>query len=132
MTAWDGEVLAADLFTADEQPAPGQPIRLRASHCTGCDRWEFPALQYCPACSGPVEEAKLSGQAVVAGVSAVLHAPPGALVEAPYTVALAAFPEGVAVLGVVTAPFEDVALGQSLQTVGMQVGSRVGYGYRPI
>jgi uncharacterized OB-fold protein len=48
----------------------------------------------------------------------------------PYTVALAAFPEGVAVLGVVTAALDDVPLGQRVETVAMLIGERLGYGFQ--
>jgi uncharacterized OB-fold protein len=121
------------LFTAGQLLADGAPVRLRASRCATCDRHEFPARDYCPSCGGPSEEAQLSSDAAVIGVTAVNHAPPGALLPVPYTVAVAAFPEGVAVLGVVPgASIADLRLGDRVRSVGMLVGEAVAYGWQPI
>jgi uncharacterized protein len=113
-----------------DTPAPGDVVRLRASYCVSCDRWEFPARSYCPTCSASPEERPLSSEAKVALTTAVLHQPPGALVEAPYTVALAEFPEGISIMGVVSdRAFEDVRIGQPLTTVAVQVGNSLGYAF---
>jgi uncharacterized OB-fold protein len=130
MTAAERDQLGAGLLAEEGLLRPGELVRLRASNCPACARWEFPALTYCPGCDGRPESSALSEQATVIGVTAVLHPPPGALVEVPYTVALAAFPEGVAVLGVVTAALGDVPLGQRVETVAMLIGERVGYGFQ--
>jgi uncharacterized OB-fold protein len=130
--------LAAELFTPGAAPEPGQPVRLRASRCQACGRWEFPARDYCPRCDedaaghgphGEVVADQLSSEAVVSGFTAILHAPPGALIQTPYTVVLAAHPEGVSVIGVLLAGFDEVTAGQAVHTVGLQVGDRVGFGY---
>jgi uncharacterized OB-fold protein len=125
-------MLDPTLFEPGADVIPDAPLRLRASHCSACGRWEFPARTYCPGCDGEVNDDALSATATVAGVTAVLHAPPGGQIDTPYTVALSTFPEGVSVLGVVLAPFDQVAIGQGIETVGMAVGERVGYGFRPV
>ena len=130
MTAAERDRLGEGLLAEDGPLEPGKVVGLRASHCPACARWEFPALAYCPGCDGRAEPSALSAQATVIGVTAVLHPPPGALVPVPYTVALAAFPEGVAVLGVVTAALDDVPLGQRVETVAMLIGERLGYGFQ--
>lgn len=113
-------------------PAAGEDALLRASRCSGCGRWEFPLRDYCPGCgSADVEERPLGPRARVVGTSAVLHPAPGSLVAAPYTVALAAFPEGISVLGVVEGTaFEDVALGADVVATVVDLEGRLGYQYR--
>lgn len=115
-------------------PGPGENARLRASHCLGCGRWEFPRRDYCPGCGGrDVHEQPLGPMAHVVGTSAVLHPPPGSLVEAPYTVALAAFPEGISILGVVQdRSFDDVALGADVVATTVELDGRLGYQYRVV
>jgi uncharacterized protein len=113
-------------------PKVGDDASLRASHCLSCGRWEFPYRDYCPGCgSQSVSDGALSSRARVIGTTAVLHQPPGALVEAPYTVALAAFPEGVSVLGLVQdVPFEDVPIDAEVVATVVELGGRLGYQYR--
>jgi uncharacterized protein len=113
-------------------PVVGQEALLRASSCPDCGRWEFPHRDYCPGCgSRDVVEGSLGPRARVVGTTAVLHPPPGALVETPYTVALAAFPEGVSVLGVVMdRGFDDVPLGVDVVTTVVELDGRTGYQYR--
>ena len=72
----------------------------------------------------------LSDEAVAAGFTAVSSAPPGGLVEVPYTVVAAAFPELVTILGVVSGGPVDV--GDPLRVVAMQVGDRIGFGFEPM
>ena len=73
----------------------------------------------------------LSSSATIRGFSAVLHQPPGALVQAPYAVALAAFPEGVAVLGTVDGQdYRALSIGDAVTTVAKEVGASIEYAYR--
>jgi uncharacterized OB-fold protein len=132
MTDSPVDTFEARLFVDDRPPVVGEPLRLQASRCPACVRWEFPALDYCPGCSGPVEIGALSNHARVGGFTAVLHAPPGAQVEVPYSVVFASFPEGVDILGVVNADVDQLDLGDKVETVGVQVGDRIGYGFRLI
>lgn len=106
------------------------PVQLVASRCPGCDRWEFPARTYCPACNGEAVPAQLGSSGRIRLFSAVLHQPPGALIDTPYAVALVDFPEGLSVLGVVTdARVEDLHIGQPVTTVGLSVADSVSYGF---
>jgi uncharacterized OB-fold protein len=113
-------------------PVVGQEALLRASSCAHCRRWEFPYRDYCPGCGGrDVVEGSLGPQARVVGTTAVLHPPPGAMVETPYTVALAAFAEGVSVLGVVMErSFDEVPLGAHVVATVVELDGRLGYQYR--
>ncbi|MCK5892605.1 OB-fold domain-containing protein [Aeromicrobium sp.] len=111
--------------------SPGSAVRLNASFCRDCDRWEFPARTYCPTCDQEPTTGPLSPTAEVIGHSAVLHQPPGSLIDAPYPVALASFPEGVAVLGVVEdAEVGEVAIGDQVETVARLVGDSIEYAFR--
>lgn len=111
-------------------PSAGDIVQLRASYCSECERWEFPARSYCPTCSATPVERPLGSEATVALCSAVLHQPPGALIEAPYTVALAAFPEGISIMGVVSdLAFDEIRIGQPLTTVAVALGDSLGYAF---
>lgn len=117
------------LFAGD--PTPGSSVLLIASYCAACDRWEFPSRDYCATCNVKPVEAPLSDQAQVEFVTAVLHQPPGALVQAPYAVVLAGFPEGVSVMGVVAdLDYEQIAPGDRVRVVAAQTGECIGYQFR--
>jgi uncharacterized OB-fold protein len=110
---------------------PGNQVFLKASFCGTCDRHEFPARAYCPTCDAHPVEVALSGRATIAGFSAVLHQPPGGMIETPYAIALAEFPEGVAILGTVQgADYRDLAIGDVVETVAREIGNSVEYTYR--
>ena len=47
----------------------------------------------------------------------------------PYTVAAAAFPEGVSILGVVAGDAASLRVGDPLRVVALEVGERVGFGF---
>lgn len=135
-----GRFLEPSLFVADAADVaavaavaaePGAPVRLRGSHCASCDRWEFPALTYCPICEGAVTAAPLSEFGRVGGVTAVLHAPPDVAIDVPYTVALVDFPEGLSVLGIVPGvSLERIDVGNRVRTVAAAVGPDIGYGFQ--
>lgn len=128
-----GRFLETTLFVADAPPEPGAPLQLRGSHCVACQRWEFPARSYCPTCDAAVTHAGLSASGRVAGLTAVLHAPPDVQIDVPYTVALVDFPEGISVLGVVPGlRFDEIEIGDPVSTVAMTVGTDIGYGFRPL
>jgi uncharacterized OB-fold protein len=122
--------LDARLFYRADVPEPGDPVQLAASRCRHCARFEFPVHPVCPVCRSGVDTVPLSTTAVVDGFTTVSAPPPGGLVEAPYTVAAAAFPEGIAVLGVVVGPEDDLQMGDPLTVVAMAVGERTGFGFR--
>jgi len=127
------EVLSAGLLATTSVPEPGTIVALAASACGTCGRHEFPVRDDCPACGAAMTPTPLSTSALVAGFTAVNHPPPGAAIEAPYTVAVGAFPEGVAILGpVVGAAFDELAIGDAIETVALDVGSRIGYGFRVV
>lgn len=116
-----------------DEPVPGAPNRLRASRCCVCERVEFPAADQCPACGASTEPMPLSGQARLGPRTAVLHAPPGALVSTPYVVGVARFPEGISVLGLVDAPsLESTATGDAIDVIAYEpTTGLVTYGFRP-
>ena len=123
--------LAPGLIEGDETVDPGTTVQLTSSWCPPCDRYEFPFRASCPGCGGETESRSLSSQAILTGFTAVNHALPGALVEAPYVVAIAAFPEGISILGtVVGAEYGELSLGGRVRTVAVDVGGNVGYGYQ--
>ena len=59
------------------------------------------------------------------------HPPPGGLVPVPYAVAVADFPEGISILGLVSnaGTAEELELGDEVQTVAAQVGDKIGYAF---
>jgi uncharacterized OB-fold protein len=74
-------------------------LALRGSRCTSCRRAEFPARSICPACQSPSDPFPLGPHARLGSATSVLHAPPGAQVTVPYTVAVARFDGNLSVLG---------------------------------
>jgi uncharacterized OB-fold protein len=114
-----------------ETAAVGSLVALVTSRCTACGRHEFPSRERCPACRSATTAALLSTTASVAGYTSVSHPPPGAAVDVPYAVVIAAFPEGVSVLGrVVGAGYPELARGTKVDTVAAEVGDDLGYAYR--
>jgi uncharacterized OB-fold protein len=62
----------------------------------------------------------------------VLHPPPGGLVEVPYLVGVARFPEGISILGVVTGASQTPPQGTPVDTVAMALpNGRLTYAFRP-
>lgn len=114
-----------------ESAASGSIVALSVSKCTTCGRHEFPHRDRCPSCRSSSAPVLLSTTARVTGFTSVSHPPPGALVEVPYAVAIAAFPEGVSVLGrVVGVGLDELAIGDAVDTVAAEVGDGIGYAYR--
>lgn len=118
------------LFAADQVIEPGRPVHLGASRCPTCGRHEFPARESCPVCRSVTSPAALSTDGVVIGVTAVNHPAPGAMIEAPYVVAVGSVPEGVAILGVMLdVELAMVRIGDRVRSVAIRVGDAVGYGW---
>jgi len=113
---------------------PGSPVRLLAGRCAACGRVEFPRPTTCPSCAGDIEKVPLSDRPTLAGFTSVLHPPPGALVATPYHVGVAAFPEGISVLGLLVGVPDGGAgslrIGAGLATVAAAVGEHATYAYR--
>jgi uncharacterized OB-fold protein len=78
---------------------PGQPTALLAARCSACQRVYFPSAAACLACGAGTERQRLAGPATLTVHTSVLVQPPGSLVQAPYDVGVAAFPEGICVIG---------------------------------
>ncbi|CAB5037968.1 unannotated protein [freshwater metagenome] len=109
----------------------GELVRLRASYCEACDRWEFPVRDYCPTCPAPVVVAALPGPARVVGFTAVMHAPPGSLVAVPYVLAVAAFLGGISIMGVVdNVELGDLEVGVLVDVIAAARGDIACYAYR--
>lgn len=99
---------------------PGGRISLRGSRCGACGRVELPALSSCPADGGAVTDVRLGPDATLAGFTEVLHPPPGAEVDVPYTLAVASFAEaGLSVLGRLDthAPVDALTIGDPVEVV---------------
>jgi uncharacterized OB-fold protein len=125
-------MLAPDLFETDGPLEPGAPVRLVASFCPVCSRYQFPRRDNCPQCGRAAETTTLADRATVSQCTAVLYPPPDALVEVPYLVAVADFPGGLSVLGLVSREHApgDIALGDTVCTIAAEVGDRLGFCYR--
>lgn len=122
-----------DRLVVDPSRTVGALTALRASRCRTCHRTEFPALGGCPADDGPVDEVALGPDAVLVGFTEVLHPPPGAQVEVPYTLAVARFADhDLDVLGLLEdhAPVDQLAVGARLHVVAVPFGGGRTYGYR--
>lgn len=112
--------------------AEAEIVQLAASHCESCDRWEFPARTYCPTCDNEPVPSALSSQGKVQGFTAVMHAPPGGLIETPYVVALVELPERISVMSAMPGfALEDIAIGDRVETVSLLVGESLEYVVRP-
>ena len=132
MTEGAADALLADgLLAASDVPAPGDVVALAASRCGGCGRHEFPARERCPVCGLEMTAVGLSTSPRVAGFTSVSHPPPGAVIDTPYVVVAAAFPEGLSILGPVpNATIDELAIGDTLDSIAIDVGGKVGYGFR--
>jgi uncharacterized OB-fold protein len=126
-----GAFVRADLVS-DAAATPGERVALRGSGCTSCRRVEFPPLEVCPACGSEVHPVQLGPGATLAGFTEVLHPPPGAQVEVPYTIAVAAFDAHLAVLGLLDRHTAVAALeiGMPIEVCVVPVGDRRTYGFR--
>lgn len=123
--------LAPGLFEGDGEPTPGAEVFLVASSCEHCDRYDFPALDQCPACEGETTRRRLSRRGAISQFTNVNHPPPGGLVPVPYAVAVADFPEGISILGLVSnaGTAEELELGDEIRTVATAVGEKLSYGF---
>lgn len=111
---------------------PGSALRLAASRCTACARVDFPRRTDCPACAATVDGIALGDGAVLAGSTSVLHPPPGSMVETPYHIGVAAFPEGISILGqLLVDALDEVQLGDPVDVVATEVDGTVTYAFRP-
>jgi uncharacterized OB-fold protein len=87
-----------------ENGAAGQPTQLVGSRCPQCCRVQFPAHRCCPACAALSAELRLTGPARLVFATDVLAQPPDSLVQAPYGVGVAEFPEAIRVIGLLDNP----------------------------
>ena len=131
MTEASTGFLADGLLSTTVEPAPGDVVALAASACVACGRHEFPARDHCPTCRLAMAPVALSPSPRVAGYTAVNHPPPGASIGTPYVVAIGAFTEGISVMGVVHgAGIDEITMGDALETVAVDIGGRIGFGFR--
>lgn len=113
-----------------EGAVAGDPVGLLASRCTTCDRVDFPARERCSACPSGTKAHALRSPAVLGSRTAVLHPPPGGLVEVPYDIGVAEFPDGIAILGLLI-DADAAERGCSLEVIATAVGDRLTYAFRP-
>jgi uncharacterized OB-fold protein len=123
--------LAPGLFECDGELVAGAEVFIVASQCTACDRYDFPALEQCPACEGTTARRRLGRRGVVSQFTNVNHPPPGGLVPVPYAVAVADFPEGISVLGLVSNAHtsDELHVGDEVLTVAIPVGEHLNYAF---
>jgi uncharacterized OB-fold protein len=108
-------------------------ITLHASVCPSCNRTEFPALTMCPTCGSDASPIGLGPDAVLAGFTEILHPPPGAGVEVPYTIAVAAFADAnLAVMGLLDhhIPSDELMIGLPLEVCRVETRTDSTYGFR--
>lgn len=116
-----------------DQPEAGDPARLAASRCPACTRSEFPPRDTCPVCAATLEDEELGPHAVLGAYTAVLHPPPGALVDPPYVVGAARFEGGISVLGrIIGRTFDDLEPDLPLAVVVAPFGDQLGYAFRVV
>ena len=125
------EALAPGLFESDGELVPGAEVFLVASWCAKCERFDFPALDQCPACEAPSTRQRLDRRGAISQFTNVNHPPPGGLVPVPYAVAIADFPGGISILGLVSnaGTADELQLGDEVQTVAAQVGDKINYAF---
>lgn len=122
--------LVAPVVAPLAELVPGAPAILLGSHCALCDRAEFPVRATCPSCGAVMNDLSLGPDARLRGFTAVLHQPPGALVQAPYVVGVAEFTAGIAVLGLlVGAGYDELCIGDRVRVVLTPTSAGLTYAY---
>ena len=132
-TAGSPTFVAPELVS-DPDAAVGSVVTLSGSRCGSCGRVEFPALQSCPACGTQTDPAELGPEGTLHGFTEILHPPPDARVEVPYTIGVAAFDGKLAVLGLMEEyhAVTDLHVGAPVRVVVVPYGGGTTYGYRLI
>jgi uncharacterized OB-fold protein len=126
------DLIATAVDGGDGAVTAGARIRLAASTCPSCGRVHFPAREQCPACGAATRATPLQSGAILGACTAVLHPPPGALVEVPYLIGVAQFPEGISIMGVVVGASETPPPGTPVDTVATALpDGRLTYAYQP-
>ena len=111
---------------------PGDKALLRASKCEECGRTEFPAHSTCPACTALSTEVTLGPSARLVSFTEVLHQPPGADMDVPYTIVVAGFDgDNLAVIGVLDhhVSTDQLEVGQRLEACVVATGSASTFGF---
>jgi uncharacterized OB-fold protein len=110
-----------------------ETVRLAGSRCGDCGRVDFQARERCSRCGADAQPMGLSSEAALVRHTAVLHQPPGALVEVPYRVAVAAFPEGLSIMGLLVGEPESPEPGTRVRTVRAAVSDTAWtYAFQPV
>jgi uncharacterized OB-fold protein len=116
-----------------EGQVAGDGALLRASKCGDCTRTEFPAHTVCPSCASASTEVLLGPAARLVSFTEVLHQPPGAEIDVPYTIVVAGFDaDNLAVMGVLDhhVPSEELEVGQPLEVCVVPTRESATYGFR--
>lgn len=121
------------IWTEGNTAGEGESLRLAVSRCGLCGGVDFPVREHCSTCGATVEKTMLSARGRLGAFTAVLHPPPGGEVPVPYAVGIAAFPEGVSVLGLLHEVEPDAGrpwqIGEDVETVAVRVGPVLTYGF---
>jgi uncharacterized OB-fold protein len=125
------DVVAIAGHSAGDATGDVGSVGLRTSCCPACQYPAFPAEVTCSRCGEPSAEVILEEAGTVLAVTTVRHQPPRALVEVPYEIAMVAYPNGLAIFGLVSKEAGGIGRGDrvALAAVPMSDG-RLTFGYR--
>ena len=122
------ETKAVDFMTYLEQG------KIMATKCKKCGKAYFPPKMDCPAClDSEVEWLEIKGDGKLATYTVVNYGPTGFEDDAPYTLAIGDFAEGVKLLGRMSRDIKesDITVGMKIKVVPMKLdGNRLSYEFQ--
>ena len=122
------ETKAVDFMTSLEQG------KIMATKCSNCGKAYFPPKMDCPAClDSEVEWLEIKGDGKLATYTVVNYGPTGFEDDAPYTLAIGEFSEGVKLLGRMNRDIKesDIKVGMKLKVIPVKLnGDRLSYEFQ--
>ena len=133
------EKFGAVSFTSDAKVAPFvdylEEGKVMATKCRKCGKAFFPPKSDCPGClSSDVEWLEVSGTGTLLTYTVVNYGPSGFENDAPYTLGIAEFGEGVKVLGRVSKQVspDDIKVGMRVKLAPIKLNEeRITYEFKP-
>ena len=117
-------------FTSDAKIAPFvdylEQGKIMATKCKGCGRASFPPKVDCPKCmSSNVDWIEINSQGTLLTFTVVNYGPSGFEDDAPYTLGIAEFEEGVKILGRISKEInpEDIKIGMKVRLASVKLGN---------